>query len=399
MSDDFKQKLQAYKDGKLTEAERAEMERELEKMEAYQSFLEEMLGSDESREDIRQFQSGNPSLPEDKMHKREKKLLRRGKWKLRFGTVLTLISLFIWFTFLSSIGTAVFYSAGSPGFGDTDRDVVESAFAVAYPNMSISLSSDAGPYFNMKVKSTVTKRVGAEYMEIGDFSASFLFNWMRLYDFSWSDSKAGQSRLFQYPGSSGFSSDQEWKQLEKLPEGTVAEAFVSYNRLYTTDEILQQFKGKSMDPVWFAVDNGDATNKRGRDDNGIVRSPIGFPTRPVWHPDEGNVSNRSQQKTGFVTMTTTSLTTYPALDVYGSGDIRDENFIKTLRILAKHKYITKRLIPFVDMKATLDYVEKNGVKIYGAVITGPTKEILKLKNDPEVSGIQVGKVTLWNWYE
>ena len=37
MSDDFKQKLRDYKDGKLSGEEREELERELEKMEVYQS--------------------------------------------------------------------------------------------------------------------------------------------------------------------------------------------------------------------------------------------------------------------------------------------------------------------------------------------------------------------------
>ncbi|MEC0239258.1 anti sigma factor C-terminal domain-containing protein [Paenibacillus dokdonensis] len=393
MSDDFKRKLQDYRDGKLPDEEKLELEHELEKMEFYQSYLDEMLDSEEDKKNTGQ---GKLSAEERKMHKREARLLRKGKWKARFGTVLTLISLFIWFTFLSSIGTALFYSLGNPGFGNIDRHVIVAAIAVGYPNMNVQVSSDAGPYFNMKVKSPVTKRVGAQNMEIGNFSASFLFNWMRLYDFSWSDSDAGRTPLFQYPGKEGFSSDQEWKRLDKLPEGTVAEAFVSYNRLYTTDEILKQFKGKDMDPVWFAVDNGEGSGRR---NNGVMTNPIGFPTTPVWFPEDGKVSKSSEQKTGFLSLTSISMTSYPAVDTYGSGDIRNENFIKTLRMLVQHKLIAKRLIPFVDMKETLDYVEKNGVKIYGAVVTGPTKEILKLKDEPEVSGIQVGKVTLWNWYQ
>ncbi|MWV44564.1 hypothetical protein GRF59_13095 [Paenibacillus sp. HJL G12] len=394
MSDDFKRKLIEYKNGKLSEEERAEVEQELVKMEAYQAYLDEMLEGDEDPKDKSQsIRSANDS----KMHKREARLLRRGKWKARYGTVLTLISLFIWFTFLSSIGTALFYSLGNPGYGNTDRHVIEAAIAVGYPNMEVHLSSDAGPYFNMKVKSPVTKTVGKEHMEVGDFSASFLLNWMRLYDFSWTDRGANVNAVFQYPGSSGFNSDQAWERLEKLPEGTVAEAFISYKRFYTTDEILQQFKGKEMDPVWFAVDSGEASARLREFSGGVETNPIGFPTNPVWLPEDGVQSNRSEQKTGFLTLEKTSLTSYPSLDVYGSGDLRDQNFVKTLKVLVKHKFIAKRLIPFVDLKETLAYVEKNGVKIYGAVVTGPTKEILKLKNDPEVSAIGVGKVALWNW--
>ncbi|MED5018926.1 anti-sigma factor [Paenibacillus chibensis] len=394
MSDDFKRKLQDYKDGKLPEEERAELELELAKMETYQAYLDELLENEADRRDASQSPL---TVGDAKMHKREAKLLRKGKWKARINTVLTLISLLIWITFLSSIGTSLFYSLGNPGYGNTDRHVVEAAIAVAYPNMDVRLSSDAGPYFNMKVKSPVTKTVGKEHMEVGDFSASFLFNWMRLYDFSWTDREANGKAMFQYPGSSGFNSDQAWERLQKLPEGTVAEAFVSYKRFYTTDEILQQFKGKEMNPLWFAVDSGDASAKWRSFNGGVELNPIGFPANPVWLPEDGIPSNVSEQKTGFLTLEKHSVTSYPSLDVYGSGDIRDENFVNTLKVLVKHKFIAKRLIPFVDLKATLDYVEKNGVKIYGVVVTGPTKEILKLKDDPEVSALQAGKVALWNW--
>ncbi|GIP29633.1 hypothetical protein J23TS9_47630 [Paenibacillus sp. J23TS9] len=391
MSDDFRKKLQDYRDGKLPDEEKLQLEQELEKMEVYQSYLDNML---DSEEDKKNTGHGKLSAEEKKMHKREARLLRRGKWKARFGTVLTLFSLFIWFTFLSSIGSAIYFSAGSPDRSEVNKDVVESAIAVGYPNIKVNLSSNAGTYFNMKATGKMTKRVGDENLEVGDFSGSFLFSWLRIYDFSWSDAEAIGKVLFQYPGYKAIDSGAEWKRLEKLPEGTVTEAYVSYKQLYSTDDFLKLFEGKPFDPLWFAVDNGEGSAKR---DYGMVVSPIGFPSYPVWHPGDGKVTSSSKQKTGLFTSMSTTSTSYPGVDPYGSGELRNENFINTLRILEKHKLAARNLIPFVDISDTLDYVEKNGVKIYGAVVTGPTKEILKLKNDPAVSGIRVGKVTLWNW--
>ncbi|WP_136603683.1 anti-sigma factor [Paenibacillus dokdonensis] len=391
MSDDFKRRLQDYRDGKLPDDEKLELEQELEKMEVYQSYLDNMLDSEENKKNTGH---GKLSAEEMKMHKREARLLRRGKWKARFGTVLTLISLFIWFTFLSSIGSAIYFSAGDPDRNEVNKDVVESAIAVGYPNIKVNLSSNAGSYFNMKANGKMMKRVGDENLEVGDFSGSFLFSWLRLYDFSWSDAEATGKVLFQYPGYKAIDSDREWKRLEKLPEGTVTEAYVSYKQLYSTDDFLKLFKGKPFDPLWFAVDNGGGSAKR---DYGMVTSPIGFSAYPIWHPGDGKVTSSSKQKTGLFTSISTTSTSYPGVDSYGSGELRNENFINTLRILEKHKLAARSLIPFVDISDTLNYVEKNGVKIYGAVVTGPTKEILKLKNDPAVSGIHIGKVTLWNW--
>jgi len=44
-----------------------------------------------------------------------------------------------------------------------------------------------------------------------------------------------------------------------------------------------------------------------------------------------------------------------------------------------------------------DYLKKNGFQAYGAVVTGPTKELLKLKNIEGVSNQKLGDVELWNW--
>lgn len=392
MSDDFKRKLMEYKDGKLSGEERAEVERELAKMETYQAYLDEMLENEAEEEHSKQPMFGNPSDPAEQVHRNEKRLLRRGRWKLRFGTLMTLLSLFIWFTFISAIGSAVYFSKGNPDLTEVNKDVVESAIAVGYPNTGVHLSGSTGMYFNMKASGKMVKRVGDEPVEVGEVTASFLFGWMRLSDISWSANETPPSGVFFYPGFQAANSDSQWRKLEKLPEGTVAEAYVSYKKLYTTDEFLSMFSGKRIDPVWFAVDNGAGTNERY---GGMIMNPVGFPSLPVWHRGRDGEETKTSKNKGLVTQTT-SVISYPAVNVYGDGEIRDKNFIDTLRILAQHKRAAKRLIPSVDMEATLEYVEKNGVKIYGAVVTGPTKEVLKLRQDPSVSAIHVGRVALWN---
>ncbi len=54
-----------------------------------------------------------------------------------------------------------------------------------------------------------------------------------------------------------------------------------------------------------------------------------------------------------------------------------------------------------DRDAKLDerigYLQKNGVRLYGAVITGPTKELLKLQREPLITDPFVGQTDWWNW--
>lgn len=44
-----------------------------------------------------------------------------------------------------------------------------------------------------------------------------------------------------------------------------------------------------------------------------------------------------------------------------------------------------------------DYLKKNGFTVYGAVVTGPVKELLKLKDVKEIRGAQLGEMDYWNW--
>jgi len=42
---------------------------------------------------------------------------------------------------------------------------------------------------------------------------------------------------------------------------------------------------------------------------------------------------------------------------------------------------------------------QNGIHLYGAVITGPVKELLTLREVSWVQDLRVGEVRLWNWNE
>lgn len=44
------------------------------------------------------------------------------------------------------------------------------------------------------------------------------------------------------------------------------------------------------------------------------------------------------------------------------------------------------------------YIKDNGIQVYGVVVTGPTKELLKLQNLGSVHSPALGDVGLWNWF-
>jgi len=389
LSEEFKQKMKNYMEGTLPEEERIEMEKELEQMELYQSYMEEMMREGE------QTEIKHSSWHSDSLRLNEAKILRKGKWKARLSTAFTVISMFFVFTVITSIGTMVFYQWGEPDRGEQYRDVVSSTVRVTQPNIDVNLSSNAGPYVGMKLTGEIKKQVGSARLAIGEFTGAFFFNFLRTYDFAWNKQGQYNNAIFQLPESEGFNSEADWKRLKMLPEGTVAEAYVSYHKYFTTDELLAQFKDKNLEAVWFAVDIGN--NNKFDHNNGVITQPIGFPSSPIWHSDDMTVTDISESKKGWGMKVTMRSTTTPSVDTNGDGDLRNANFMKTLKLIQQYPSITKRLAPFHDIDGAISYVEEHGVRIFGAVLTGPTKELLKLKDDPLVSNIRIGEVTLWDW--
>lgn len=69
------------------------------------------------------------------------------------------------------------------------------------------------------------------------------------------------------------------------------------------------------------------------------------------------------------------------------------NMMADLEWMTKNiKYREREL----DIKR-LAYLQKNGVHVYGATITGPVRELEKLKEQPEFYRFQLGHIEIWNW--
>ncbi|ETT65274.1 hypothetical protein C173_19641 [Paenibacillus sp. FSL R7-277] len=403
MSEEFKEKLRQYSEGTLPEEEREELESELAKLEAYQLYLEEQMEQEEQDGQVTGSWtktdpqgSAAPGFKKAKKKRREKSIIRRGKWKARINNTLTVFSAFLIFTVISSIITVVFYNTGDRG--DTYRDVVESAIAVTRPNTTVRLSSDAHYFFRMELSGNMLKQVGSESIQVGNYSQNFLLGLANNGIYNWMDERNGSGKVFYYPsakgGAVGGDDNDQWKRLAKLSEGTVAEAYLSLGHLYTTDELLKQLEPLNLQPVWFGADAGPST----RENDAIVH-PLGFPYYPIWHKDDMKRSEVTKEKTGWFSSVSSYSSVSPSVEAYGSGELRDANFIKTLKLLQQHQTLAGRAVYIEQLDTSVAYLEQNGVKLYGAVVTGPVKELLKLREASWVSHLQVGEVRLWNWTE
>ncbi|WP_409340680.1 anti-sigma factor [Paenibacillus sp. MBLB4367] len=400
MSEDFRRKLKQYADGTLPDDEREEMEREIEKMEAYQTYLDELMDGSEraGTQAAGKKETDNPSAA-----RKERSIIRRGKWKARVVNTVTVLALLLVITVISSVITGVYFGMGEPNRTAVYNDVVTSGIAVSRPNISVQLHGQGNAFFTMDLKGKMSKRVGDEDVIVGDLSLRFLLGLASSPQISWLDNSPDGNYTFYHPDVKQLSAERkeaeridggEWATLEKLPEGTVAEAYLSFDKLFETDDLLGRFANLNLQPLWFAADAGPAS---WRNDTGIVPYPIGFPYWPVWHVGDLKVDRVEERRTGWFGKIVSKGGSYPAVNAYGDGELRNENFVQSLHLLQSYKTIANRTVPFIDIDGSVDYIEKHGVKLYGAVVTGPVKELLKLRQESWIRNMRVGEVRLWKW--
>ncbi|AWB44073.1 hypothetical protein DCC85_07485 [Paenibacillus sp. CAA11] len=389
MTEDFKARLKAYEKGELEQEEKLRMEAEFEKLEIYQAYLDELMG-EETRVSVQYSQRHQGESGKSSKTAKEYRILRRGKWKMRWNTLLTMFSLFIIVWFVTYVVSVIYYSTGKPNRAELIRDVVSSAVAVTQPNRTVNMN-EGSSWFSLQISGELSKRIGSESKITGEMTQHFLFSWARTgEDTSFEDQPQARGGLFCLPGKGPYDYSEVWSKLDKLPEGTVTEAYLSLDRYFSTDELLALFKGRDVDVVWMAARTGQEGASAEGDSE--VQQPMGFPATPIWHEDDYTIISRQVTDKGTAVSRRS-----PSVDVYGSGKIRNENFLKTLKLIGQHPSMVRLTAPSVDFKAAANYVEKNGVQLYGVVITGPTKEILKLKQEKWISFVRLGESELWNW--
>ncbi|MDQ0231796.1 anti-sigma factor [Metabacillus malikii] len=377
MNEEFKRKLKAYENGELSGSELEEFEKELEKLEIYQEILE----GEESE--------AKPTIKEEK----QKMILKRSKWMARLQTSITVLGLIFLFTIVTSVLTAVYYSWGKPDRVDVYRNVIDYTLTVTDPYGYFGgTSTNTKAFFGLEATRDLNKQVGDEVTTVGEMKVDFLFSMMSYPETDYDVSISQNQPVFSYPNS-GDENYTDWSRLEKLPDGTVMSAFLSFKDLIETEEVLKRFEGKDMEIVWLAVDTGQEKNE-----DGIVFDPIGFPSFPIWHEDDMILESREEEKGLFGSVISEGHSS-PDYNI-GDQEILHKQFIKTLSFLKKYESKANKLYyGELNLADRIEYLNKNGFHHYGVVVTGPTKEILKLKEENWIREITVDEVELWNWSE
>ncbi|MGD6853937.1 anti-sigma factor C-terminal domain-containing protein [Bacillus infantis] len=378
MSEDFKKKLEDYSNGLLSKEETEEVEKELDKMELYQSYLDSLMGSEEEPEK-------GPSL--------EKKLVKKGKWKARLQNAWTALSLLLLFLIVGWVTSAIFYSWGSPSRQDVYSDVIKAAVETTQPNITIGSTSMNGGVFTMDYEGELRKMIGRESETVEQFQTKFLFGF---FNVDLPDSLSERPFFFYPENVVNYKITDGFDQLEKLPEGTVSELYITFTDYMSTNEFLKKMEDKEMMPVWMAADTG---RENERESNPIgPAEPFGFPYMGYGFKSDFKTVSKEEKK-GLLGGYSTETSETESMKSYGDGEKREAEFLKALHLIEEYRGRTEHLHwqSKEELKAKIDYIEENGVRLYGAVVTGPSKELLKLKEEDWVGSAKIGEKRLWNW--
>ncbi|MER1985147.1 MAG: anti sigma factor C-terminal domain-containing protein [Solibacillus sp.] len=315
---------------------------------------------------------------------KEEKILKRSKWLLTIKIIRILFVIFVCYA-VYMFGMLLF----TEKFGAKYEKAyyVQVATSMKYPNVYVEYTNLFGSGVNAFGTETyaqpLLKIVGKEEIVVGDAHVS-----LRLF-------KNPSSIHYEHPGRAQLNtfsfvlpndkhedddSQSVWQRLEMLPEGTVAELKFTTTAYMTPETLLEKLSRYEVDALWMPLFTGEfedftPTAYGGSGASVSVQDKIGLYGGHAHGEDfRGGQFNRSLN-----------------LDtIEESKDMYQTNMQQLLE--TKHEFLGLSYL-----QERYDYIQANGFKVYGAVITGPTKELLKLRGEPGVYDVQLGDVELWNW--
>lgn len=363
MNEEWKQKLEKYYEGSLSEQEAREIETELEKLDVYQDMIAEELNKS----------SGDPNdLPPEKITKILRNSIRNARFSLVAYAIMIMLLIFPVMTMVSYL-----YYGWSGKAGDL-IDVAIQTIYVTEPNVSLEemdIEEQIG-LFTFDVNMDLYKKVGKSDIKQGDWKVTYQFDDAKFPERNYiSETPPNKIPYFDtkklfHPQAKLTNLDSDaWDTLEKLPDGTVAEVYVSLNELKKPEDMKKILGDLDLEWRWFAIDTG--LESSGEDLEGGYIAPIGYPAQPdpdAWSP-------------------------------YHTGEPNAEQFMESLRFLEKYEQQATDIAhaKSLELNYRIHYLEEHGIRAYAGVLTGPTKEILKMKDDESIRAIHIGEVRLWNW--
>lgn len=431
--EEFEKVMESHLQGKLGSPGEEALERHLESCRECREKLDRLLEESEKSTlppgGVRETETGGgqrppgPGLDQEE----QRKIFRRARWKNRLSMVFYVIVFLVVAQVLGTMLSSYYYTGrgeNSPVYQAQRTAVLLTEFSIPNVTMPLSLGNSgmvvrAGwghsdleikPYFVALGDYALEKQVGKEKITIGYLGLNHIGG-LTSTSWQWKDASHDVKLCFFYPGSPGtgtppgevtlpgegalqgegpppgegvppasgleFFGKEAWEALDMMPEGTVAEMAVSFRDLYSLEQVKDQLAGYDLEIVWYAVSTGLEQEE---------------PHRPL---------SAFMGAWGFPDLSRNMLQHYSQV---GTGDtaLREEYFLDSMAYLLEREGLAQQVYrgpsPSLRLQERYDYLQENGVQVYGVVVTGPVKELLKLRELESAHSPALGEVQLWNWF-
>lgn len=321
---------------------------------------------------------------------KEKKILYKYRFTLTVR-IIRVIAASLFFFWLYMMVVTISYDALH--FGEKHSFYSKLAMDWTQPNMYEDFvdSKEITPFLTQKISYPVFKMIGKEPERIGEMKLSRRlvtpFSTRTLEYIKPKQEKEYNFYLPEHPKTGLKLKANEdptvWSKLEKVHEGTVAELSFSTKDYMTPEEMQQFLEPYDLDVLWMPLYAGEMKEYEtsyGSAGNSIsLMYNFGF-TGGRETSDDYNSSSKYLLEPRHL-------------------DKNKEVMLTQMKNLLDNesKSYYETFLGLDHLEERYNYLMKHGFNVYGAVVTGPVKELLKLKKSQQIQGAKLGEMAYWNW--
>ncbi|WP_419959592.1 anti-sigma factor [Psychrobacillus sp. BM2] len=318
--------------------------------------------------------------------------------RLTFKIIRVLVVIFIIYV-VYMISLSMLYYASS--IGEKTEFYQELAVDWTNPGITVGISSSTSneitPFLTQKIEFPLIKRIGKEDYVVSQlnlrktFITSFSYLEIEKSNTYNNSSEGGFNFYLPYnPGTSsklmGSETPDVWSKLEKIHEGNVAELAFSTDEYYSPSDVVQLLSLYDLDITWMPIYMGELKQyTEGSWGSGGDSISLGKP----WGLSGARLANPDFNGGSLISILDSS-----TVETSEHAMLENMNMM-----LDKNKRLAETLLGTDYLQERYDYLTEEGFQAYGAVVTGPVKELLKLKELNEIHSVQLGEITYWNWEE
>lgn len=175
-----------------------------------------------------------------------------------------------------------------------------------------------------------------------------------------------------------------WETLSMLPEGTVGELAFSTNRFMESNQLIDALEKYDLHVLWIPLYTGEF----------VEYEPYGWSSggdKSLIVPPFGLTGGNDYSENFHGSMRILRLDKESLIE-------SEQLMLKNIEdLLNKSSSYYEQFLGLSHLEQKYQYLQENGFTVYGAVVTGPVKELLKLQDVSFIQGEQLGEVELWNW--